>query len=168
MGRQRPDQRDEIVAKPTQSARFGAMFPAAIFGCVWIGDLIVQGPVIALEGVWVLMLGVPLVVWCLLMRLRVGGGRLLITVGPWRRGVDLEALECIRWKAARRPRGAIFVWDRHGGRVLIFVARFTCIEEWGPLVLDAARRSGATVDDASRHLLEGAGAPLTWQRSRAR
>jgi hypothetical protein len=38
------------------------------------------------------------------------------------------------------------------------VGRFTRIEEWGPLLLDAARQSNASVDSQSRHLLEGSGA----------
>jgi hypothetical protein len=158
------DRSNELVAKPTPSAQVGGMLAAAVFVGLWTAYLTVQGPVVALEAIWLLILGVPLGAWCLLMRLRFGRGRLLLTVGPWRRGVDLEALERIRWKAARRPRGAILVWDRHGGRVPIYVGRFTRIEEWGPLLLDAARRSGATVDSQSRQLLEGGGAPRRRRR----
>jgi hypothetical protein len=54
---------------------------------------------------------------------------------------------------AWRSLGTIFVRDQHGGRVPIYVGRFSRIEEWGPLLLDAAERSHAPVDPHSRALL---------------
>jgi hypothetical protein len=148
----------ELVAKPT---KFGELIPATLATGFWILWLVQQGIVFGLETSWILLITLPLGGWALLMRLRFGPEQLLMTVGPWRRGVDLGALESITWKMTGgwRSRGTIFVRDRLGGRVPIYVGRFTRIQEWGPLLLDAAARSGATVDSRSRHLLEGTGAP---------
>jgi hypothetical protein len=151
----------ELVAKPTQ---FREMVAATVFVGLWLAYLIVQGPVTALEGIWLLLLGVLVGAWCLLMRLRFGHGTLLFTVGLWHREVDLDALESIRRKSALVGVDKMLVKDRHGGRVPIYVGRFTGIEEWGPLLLDAAGRSNAQVDPQSRHLLEGAGAPQKRRR----
>jgi hypothetical protein len=103
--------------------------------------------------------------WALLMRLQLDGDRFALTIGPWRRAVDMAALESITWKmtGGGRSRGMIFVRDAHGGRVPIYVGRFSRIDQWGPRLLNAAARCGATVDARSRHLLQGAGAPRTWR-----
>jgi hypothetical protein len=64
-----------------------------------------------------------------------------------------------------RSQGMIFVRDRHGGKVGIYVGRFNKIDEWGPLLLQAAERSGADVDRHSRGLLS---APHLMLRSASR
>jgi hypothetical protein len=153
----------ELVAKPTE---FGEMLAATAGVVLWLIVLIGRGPVAGIETIWLLLIALPLGAWTMFMRLRFGGRRLVFTVGPRRRAVDLGAPESIGWKRTGgwRSRGTIFVCDRKGGRVAIYVGRFTRIEEWGPHLLEAAASSGASVDAQSRHLLEGAGAPRTWRR----
>lgn len=146
-----------LVAKPT---RFGEM-PAAISGCViWLVVLFGEGPMAGLETAWLLLVAIPLGAWTLLMRLRVERGRLWMTVGPWRRSVDLHRLESIRWKmtGGGRSRGTIFVTDATGARVPIYVGRYTRPEDWGPLLLAAAASCSALVDEPSRHVLHGSAA----------
>jgi hypothetical protein len=147
-----------IVGRPTE---FGELVPATLVVLCWLVMLIADGVAYALQMSWILLLGLPLGAWALLMRLQLDPDRLWMTVGPWRRWVDLAAIESVKWKmtGAGRSRGMIFIRDRMGRRVPIYVGRFTGIEEWGPVILDAATRTGANVDDKSRHLLEGAGAP---------
>jgi len=150
----------EIVGKSTE---FGGEVIAAVAGIAcWLALLIGNGWVAGLQMIWLLLIAISLGAWALLMRVRLGPDRFSRTVGPWRHSVALEALDSITWKMTGgwRSRGTVFVRDRRGGRVPVYVGRFTRIEEWGPRLLDAAARSGATVDDTSRRLLEGAGAPL--------
>jgi hypothetical protein len=156
------DASKEITAKPTE---FGEVMAATAGILVWLEQLIARGPAAALETSWILLIALLLGAWALLMRLRLDGERFAMTIGPWRRGVDVTALQSIAWKmtGGGRSRGTIFVHDQRGGRVPIYVGRFTGIDEWGPRLLDAAARCGATVDARSRHLLEGAGAPRTWR-----
>ncbi|MGO9754929.1 MAG: hypothetical protein ACLP8S_29195 [Solirubrobacteraceae bacterium] len=54
---------------------------------------------------------------------------------------------------AGRSQGTIFVRDRRGGRVPIYVGRFNRVNEWGPLPLAAAERNGATLNTHARALL---------------
>jgi len=120
---------DRLVGKPT---KFGEMIPATCGVVIWLVVLIGQGPTAALETIWLMLLAVPLAAWTLLMRLRLSDGRLLFTVGPWRRVADLTALESIAWKMTGgwRSRGTIFVRDRQGGRIPIYVGRFSGVDEW--------------------------------------
>jgi hypothetical protein len=152
----------EVTAKPTG---FGEVVAATGGVVVWLVVLIARGPTAALETSWILLIALPLGAWALLMRLRLDSDRFALTIGPWRRAVDMAALESITWKmtGAGRSRGMIFVRDRRGGRMPIYVGRFSGIDEWGPCLLDAAARCGADVDARSRHLLQGAGAPRTWR-----
>jgi hypothetical protein len=152
-----------LTAKSTE---VGEMLPALAGVAIWLYFLIGRGVTAGFETIWLLLIAVSLGAWALLMRLRFDAGELDFTVGPWRRRVDLDALESISWKMTGGgvSRGTIFVRDRHGGRVPIYVGRYTSIEEWGAVLLDAAGRSGATVDRPSRHLLQGAGAPRTRHR----
>ena len=140
-----------LIAKPTE---VGEMLPAMAGVAIWLYFLIGQGMTAGLETIWLLLIAVPLGAWALLMRLRFGDGRLVVTVGPWRRGVDLATVDSISWTmtGGGLSRGTILVRDRHGGRVPIYVGRYTDIEDWGPRLLDAARRSGAIVDPQARHL----------------
>lgn len=148
----------EIVAKPTE---FGEMLAATAGVVIWFIFLFGQGTTAAIETIWLLLIALPLGGWTLLMRLRFAAGIFVFTVGPWRRAVDLEALESIRWTrtGGGLSRGTISVRDRQGRRAPIYVGRFDRVAEWGPLLLEAARRSDAHVDAHSRRLLEGAAAP---------
>jgi hypothetical protein len=168
MSRASLDDSVEIVAKWRKR---GQLFPATVLVGLWLWCLIEWGMAKALELSFLLLLGVIWGAWVLLRRLRFGGGRLAYTVGLWRRSVDLGALASISWKWTRGgpPLGSIFVRDRHGRCVRIYVSQrvtpsgpvavpaFSRSDEWGPLLLDTAARSGATVDAHSRHLLEGRG-----------
>ncbi len=142
----------ERVAGPTQ---FGELIPAAVGMAMWITTAAKEGWSVGLHTSWILLIALPLAGWTLLMRLRYSPARLERTIGPWRNKVDLTALQSIKWKMTGgwRSQGMIFVRDRHGGRVGIYVGRFTKADEWGPLLLDAAERSGADVDRHSRGIL---------------
>ena len=142
----------ERVARPTQ---FGEMLAVTAGVAIWAGIVAQQGWEFGLKYSILLLIAVPLGAWTLLMRLRYRPGSLRMTIGPWRRAVDLNALESINWRmtGAWRSQGTIFVTDHHGKRVPIYVGRFNRIEEWGPLLLDAAERCNATVDRYSRTVL---------------
>jgi hypothetical protein len=148
-----------VVGNP---AKFGTV-PAVIAGTLtWTVILIADGPVKALEYSWLLALAAYLGAYTFLRKLRVQGSIFRMTVvGPWSQAVDLEALESIRWKQTGTAisGGSMFARDRSGGKVRIGVGDFDGIEVWGPLLIKAAQECGAIVDDHSRHLLEGAGAP---------
>jgi hypothetical protein len=152
-----------LTAKPTE---VGEMLPAMAGIAIWLYFLIGRGTTAGVETIWLLLIAVPLGAWPLLMRLRFGDGALTFTVGPWRREVDLAALDSISWTATGGglSRGTILVHDRHGGRVPIYVGRYTGLDEWGRYLLDAADRSGAAVDKQARYLLGGAGVPWTLHR----
>ena len=136
------------VARPT---KFGEMVPVTAGVAIWAGVVAQDGWEVGLRYSWILLLAVPLAAWTLLMRLRYRPDRFRRTIGPWRLAVDLNALESIKWKmtGAWRSQGMIFVKDRHGKRVPIYVGRFNRIDEWGPLLLDAAARCNAEVDGYS-------------------
>jgi hypothetical protein len=51
----------------------------------------------------------------------------------------------------------MFIRDHRGGKVRIGVGDFTGVDKWGPLIVSAAARSNASIDDRSRHALNGAG-----------
>jgi hypothetical protein len=142
----------ERMAGPT---RFDELIPAAVVLVFWGVILGKEGRTAWLDTSWVLLIALPLAGWTLLMRLRYSPSRLRRTIGPWRNEVDLTALESVKWKMTGgwRSQGMIFVRDRHGGQVGIYVGRFKKVDEWGPLLLDAAERSGAEVDRHSRALL---------------
>jgi hypothetical protein len=143
----------ERVAMPT---KFGEM-PAATAGVIiWVLVLVQEGWLVGLEYSWLLLLGLLLGGWTLLMRLRYGPDRLRRTIGPWRCQVDLTALESVTWRmtGGRRSQGTIFVRDRYGGCVPIYVGRFNHTEEWGPLLLNAAAHCDAPVDHHSRAALD--------------
>lgn len=152
----------DLIGKPTE---FGAMLGATSGVVIWLVVLIGQGVMAGLKVIPLLLIALAMGAATVLIRLRLDPERIAITVGPWRRAANLAALDSIRWRktGAALSRGTIFVCDRTGGRAPIYVGRFTRIEEWGPLLLDAAARCGATVDDESRRLLEGAGAPRQWR-----
>lgn len=145
---------NEQVARP---ATYGEMAAATASVAIWLYFLVAQGAGPALEASPFLVLGVLLGAWTLLIRLRFSPTRLVLAVGPWRRSVDLEAIESVHWKmtGGGRSRGTIFVSDRRGRRVPICVGRFRRSDEWGPVLLEAAARAGADVDPRTRDLLEG-------------
>jgi hypothetical protein len=142
------------VAKPT---KFGELVPATAVVIFWVWIALGQGWLVGLEYSFVLLLALPLAGWTLSMRLRYDANGLSRTVGPWRKRVDLSSLESITWKmtGGGRSRGTVFVRDRHGGCVPIYVGRFTNLDEWGPLLLESAARCSATVDGSSREILSG-------------
>lgn len=94
----------------------------------------------------------------MLMRLHFSPTRVGLTIGPWRRYADLTALESLTWKMTGgwRSQGTIFVRNRSGHRVPIYVGRFKRGREWAPLLLEAAAASGARLDEHARTLLEKA------------
>ena len=142
----------ERIAGPTQ---FGELVPATVGLTIWFAILATEGVTVGIKYSWLLLIALGLGSWALLMRLRYTPERFLRTIGPWRSEVDLDALQSIRWKRTGtwRSQGMIFVRDRHGGQVGIYVGRFNKIDEWGPLLLQAAERSGADVDSHSRRIL---------------
>lgn len=141
-------------------AHFGAV-PACIAGlAVWAAILGIEGLIEGLKYSWILAIAAYLGLPPLLAKLRIEGSALRRTViGPWRQSVDLEALESIQWKHTGRPasRGSMFIRDHRGGKVRIGVGDFTGVDTWGPLILSSAEKRGASVDDASRRALRGAG-----------
>jgi hypothetical protein len=116
-----------------------------------------QSVTVALETAWLPVLGLALAGWALLMRLRWDHDRFSMSIGPWRRSVTLSELESVTWKrtGGARSRGTIFLRDRAGRTVPIYVSRFTGRSDWGPLIVRAAERSKASVDRRSRAYLEG-------------
>ncbi len=152
----------ERVAMPSE---YGELVAAGAAAASWLVILVVYGPRLALQTVWILLIALPLGAWTILIRVRFSPSRLRVTIGPWSRGVDLNELESIRWKytGGGRSQGTIFVRDRSGHRVPIYVGRFKRGEEWGPLLLHAAAASGATVDAIAREILEHRGRhPSAW------
>ena len=131
---------------------------AFIIGWLWI--LVTEGSGDGLKYSWALALAVPLGIKPLLARLRLSGSILEVTViGPWRQAVDLDALESVHWKHTGAPasRGSMFVRDSKGGQVRIGVGDFTGVDTWGPLILAAAEKHGASVDRQSSQVLQGEG-----------
>jgi hypothetical protein len=143
----------EQVATP---ARYGELLAAGAGGATWLAILVVNGPRLALQTVWLLVIALGLGAWITMRRLRFSRARLRSTLGPWSRDVDLNQLESIRWKdntIGYGARGTVFVRDRAGHRVPVEIGRFKRGEEWGPLLLQAAAACGATVDEASSEIL---------------
>jgi hypothetical protein len=153
----------EQVARPCE---FSAM-PAVISGiAIWIYFLVAQGLIVALEASWLLLLGLWMGSWTLLMRLRFNDKTIAVTIGPWRRAADLATLDSITWKMTGdwRSHGTIFVRDRAGHRVPIYVGRFKRVDEWSRLLLDTAARTGAHVDHSAQELLAASAAlPAKYQ-----
>jgi hypothetical protein len=137
-------------------AQYGELVAAVSGTAAWFYILATQGWRLAIETLWILAITLPLGTWTLLLRLRFSTTRLGLTVGPWRRYVDLDALESVHWKMTGgwRSRGTIIVRDRSGHRVPIYVGRFKREQEWGPLLLEAATASRAAVNAHARSLLE--------------
>jgi hypothetical protein len=146
-----PD-RDE-TARP---ALYNELVPAVLAIALAIIALIHDGPKALPAALCFLVLGIPMGVWALLIRLRFSSTRFGFTIGPWRRYADLGSLESIRWKmtGAWRSRGTIFVKDKQGHTVPIYVGRFAKGDVWGPLLLDAANKCGAHVDKHSEKILK--------------
>jgi hypothetical protein len=142
----------EQVATP---ARFPELIATGGGVATWIGLLITNGPLFGLEAIWILLAALAVGAWAIMRRLRFSRSRLRLTLGPWSRMVDLTQVESIRWKEGSAPlsQGTIYVRDRSGHRVPIEVARFKRGQEWGPLLLQAAAATGATVDAKSREIL---------------
>lgn len=146
-------QLDVQVAKPV---KYGEL-PAALGSIgVWVYLAVTGDGTDALGGSPLLLLGLMLGGWTVLMRLRFGPQHLALVIGPWRRWVDLNALENVSWKMTGgwMSQGTLFVSDIHGHRVPIYVGRFTRADEWGRLLLSAADRVGAAVDPRARRLLD--------------
>lgn len=124
---------------------------------MWLVLCLPRGVTLALETVWLLLLGLMLAGWTLLMRLHYDQESLAMTLGPWHRRVNLTDLESVTWKrtGGGRSRGTIVVRDHTGHAVPIYVERFKGRPEWGPLILGAADKCKATVDRHSRAYLDG-------------
>jgi hypothetical protein len=148
-----PSAEREATAKPS---RVPEVIPATGVILVWI-VLLIGAPRTALLSVWLLLLGLSLGAWALLMRLRYSSQCLALTIGPWRREVDLGRLESVTWKktGGGRSRGTIFVRDQSGQTVPIYFGRFRDRERWGPLLVRAGDASDAPMDRHSRAYLEG-------------
>jgi len=154
MGRSR-ESADDQVAMPAQ---YGELVAATAGVLSWLYILLTQGTSLAIETLWILAIVVPLGAWSLSMRLHFSRTRLGLTIGPWRRYVDLRTLESVHWKMTGgwRSRGTILVRDRYGHHVPIYVGRFKRGGEWGPLLIEAAAASGATIDKRAHSFLEHA------------
>jgi hypothetical protein len=141
------------VAKPTF---LGPLLPSTVGVIIWVTIVATEGSTVGLKYSWLLLLAVSLGLWTVLPRLHYWSTRLELTIGPWRRTVDLAQLQHIKWEAVRGAgnRGRIVVSDNAGGRVGIYVGRFTEADKWGPLLLESAARCGAKVDRHSRAILE--------------
>jgi hypothetical protein len=154
---------DRDPANPAVLGRFAyfGTVPACIAGIAcWAAILISDGSLDGLKYAWLLVIAAYLGLRPLLAKLRVDGSVLRMTIiGPWRQSVDLAALESVQWKRTGGPasRGSMFVRDARGGKVRIGVGDFTGVDAWGPLILSSAEKCSASVDDASRHALQGAG-----------
>lgn len=140
--------------------RFNELVAVAVALALWLVMLIGGGSKVGLEGAWLPLFAVPLGVWTVGMRLRVTPEEVSrsFCVGPiGRRSADLHTLTRIHWKqtGSRFSGGAVIVEDGAGHVVPIYADRFTAIEQWGPMLLAAAARSGAQVDTHSRKLLSG-------------
>jgi hypothetical protein len=148
-----PSLQSEGTARPSRAPE---VIPAAGSIVLWI-VLLIGDPETALLSIWLLLLGVALAVHALLIRLRYSPRQLAVTIGPWRRAVDLTQLESISWKrtGGGRSRGTIMVRDRSAHVAPIYVGRFTARREWGPLLIQAAAKSQAPIDAHSRAYLEG-------------
>jgi hypothetical protein len=146
----------EQVAAP---AEYLELVAAGAGAALWIGLLVSEGPLFALQTIWILVASLGVGGWTLLQRLRFSRSRLRITLGPWSRAADLTQLESIHWKegAVLSSWGRIYVRDRSGHRVPIEVGRFRRGKEWGPLLLRAAADCKASVDEPSRLILEHGG-----------
>lgn len=159
-----PDTRHDDVEQVAMPARYGELIAAGAALASWLGILVFNSPRLALQTIWILLIGLGLGAWTISIRLRFSRSRLRLTVGPWSRAVDLNALQSIRWKdtgLADPIHGTIYLRDRSGHKVPIYLCRFKRGEEWGPLLLRAAAASGATVDEPSREILEHAGKDAT-------
>jgi len=150
-----PSSQPELVATPTQ---FGELVPAGAGVLGWLYVLIAHGTVAALETVWILPIVLPMAVWTLGMRLRYGPDRVSMSVGPWMRFVDLKALDRVSWTMTGgwRSQGTVFLSDKAGHKVPIYVGRFNHSEEWAPLILDAAANCNASVEKRAGSILERA------------
>jgi hypothetical protein len=149
----------EQVARP---ARYGELVAAGAAVAVWLVLLVQNGPRFGFQTIWLLLIGASLGTWTVTIRLRFSRSRLRLTLGPWSRAVDLNQLESIRWKDtgfADMINGTIYVRDRSRHMVPVYLCRFQRGNEWGPLLLQAAAASGATVDARSRQILEHGGDP---------
>jgi hypothetical protein len=150
---QSPNSRHEGTAKPTSYAELPAAFCGVI---VWLYLTLAQGLRQGLYGLPFLLLGVLLGGWTLFMRLHFSPSRVGLTIGPWRRYVELSSLRAVYYKRTGgwRTRGTLFLRDSAGHTVPIYWGRFDRGKEWGPLILSAARGSGAAIDSNARRRLE--------------
>jgi hypothetical protein len=154
-----PRVRDELSAGPDAErvVRGGLSAPAVIFcGCmaVWLGFVVAKGFAAAFPLIGLALFGVGVLVWALLTRLRFSTTRLQVTLGVWRRHVDLDALESVQWRWNGAGSATVTVRDRWGHRVPINVTNFKPVEGWSQVLLDACTRSGARIDPTARHQLE--------------
>jgi len=157
-----PNAVDDDVEQVAKPARYGELIAAGAAVVTWHVLLVQNGPRFGLQTTWILLIGLSLGAWTIMIRLRFSRSRLRLTVGPWSRAVDLNQLESIRWKdtgLADMINGTIYVRDRSGHKVPVYLCRFQRGKEWGPLLLQAAAASGATVDQRSREILEHGGDP---------
>jgi hypothetical protein len=131
--------------------------PAAVGGAlIWAAITVSGGPGVGLKFAWMLAMALVLGAWVVRMRLLVQGSVMTFAiVGPWRHRVDLSELQSVAWKHTGGPgsRGVFVVRDDQGRHLQIPVGRLSGIEVWGKLLLDAAARSGATIDISTRHSL---------------
>ena len=63
---------------------------------LWIVLLITNGPLFALEAIWLLLIALGVGAWATLRRLRFSRSLIRVTLGPWSREADLRRLESIR------------------------------------------------------------------------
>jgi hypothetical protein len=70
---------------------------------LWIVLLITNGPLFALEAVWLPLIALGVGAWATMRRLRFSRSGIRVILGPWSREVDLSQSERIRWKRGFGP-----------------------------------------------------------------
>jgi hypothetical protein len=143
------------VAGPTQ---FGELVPVIVVFVLWVIAWITSGALVAAQTSWIFLIALPLGGWTLLMRLRFDRDHIERTIGPFRQGVQLDALASIEFKQTGgwRSQGMLFVADTRSHRVGIYVGRFSRAAEWSALLLAAAETAHASVQPRARGILQRA------------
>jgi hypothetical protein len=139
-----------------RSTFLGPLVPVTVLVVGWLAILGTEGWMEGVKYSWALVLAAGLGLKTAAPRLHYSPTRLELAIGPWRRAVDLTDLKSVKWVAVRGAgnQGKLLVDDRLGGRVPIFVGRFSRAEVWGQVLLDAAAACNAQVDRRAQSILD--------------
>jgi hypothetical protein len=147
-----PASRSLQTARTVALAELGI---AVMLAAAWIYLLVSRGVVLGVESVWALAISGYLGTFALLTRLRFDESWMAFEIGPWRREVDLTDLESVTWRRSGTY-GLLWLRDRRGRRVPIYVGKLRKPDQWSKVILEAAARTGAHVDERSRDILRSA------------